>query len=219
MAIGAMTVFREPQLHKSEPLGTIKEQVAVTFRAVLGRKVLVRLLAVVVILTLVYELLYEFTQLWLSAVGTPVGMYGPAFALVISSSGIAGYAAGRLGGYRTRAIAGAFILMFVGAGALTFVHEFAAIIAAQVALGAGAVFLAIICMHDLHDLLPSQVRAGASSAVSTLSRLFVVVLGLGFGVASNSFSVFTAAWLFVVLVCVALACELGFRKHKLTIDK
>lgn len=215
----ALWMFKEPQLHKAESLGSIKEQLVTTFRAVLGRKVLIRLLLVVISVALVYEVIYEFSQLWLTATRVDTALFGPAFALVISSSGIAGLLAGKLSGKRSRVTPIAFALLLAGSVVLTFAHEFIVIVIAQAIVGGAAVLLSIFLLKDMHDLLPSAVRAGASSAVSTMTRACMIVLGLGFGVASAWVGIFATAWLLVGIVCIAALFELSRLRHKRQIDK
>ena len=207
-AIVALCIFKEPQLHKAEPLGTIRQQLRATYRAVLGRRTLLPLLGVVVMLTLIIELLFEFSQLWLTATHVMPAWYGPAFALAISSTAIGGYMAGKTERSKTVTTLVAYTCLVLAALALTFVYEFAAIVAAQTTLGAAATLLTVIFTKELHDRLPSKIRAGAASAVNATSRLIFVLLALGFGAFSTAYGVFNAAWMHVVVAVLIVACGL-----------
>jgi predicted MFS family arabinose efflux permease len=202
-SIGALAYFQEPQLHRSEPLGTVKEHVLQTFRSALGKRSLFRIVAMLLLLTIAAEMLQEFSQLWLIALGTAPALFGPAYALVIGTGGIAGYlqqhtTAGA--GRRKKSIFAAYACALAGAVTLAFPVGFALIVTAQLLLGVSVVFLVILFTADLHKQLPSRIRAGAASAVSTVARILLIPGSLLFGIFSQRFSVFTAAWVLVALL-------------------
>lgn len=94
--------------------------------------------------------------------------------------------------------------MFVGIGgviALSIAHI------AVVAIGQFAIIcmfsvLYIIANGRMHDMLPSHLRAGASSTVSTITTLcFLPLLGL-FGIIAQHFSVFQASFMLLPIAVV-----------------
>lgn len=207
IAIIALMKFNEPQLHKAEPLGTIKEQITETFGAVFRRRLLLRLLIALVMISLAIDALYEFNQLWFIAINTSPLLFGPLTALVISTIGIGSYLAGRVKSGRKAIIALCYGALGGSTVTLALATDFSVILAAQTVMGTSAVLLSVLYTADLHDALPSRVRAGAASAVSTVSRALLIPLGLLFGIISAEQSIFTASWLLVTVICIAAVFE------------
>ena len=85
---------------------------------------------------------------------------------------------------------------------------------AQVATIFGVTVLNIALTRYLHDAMPSTVRAGASSVVSTIGYAAFVPTALGFGVYSRSHGIFAASVFVVVplaVMCAAVACARRWR--------
>lgn len=204
LAIFALWRFKEPQLHRAEPLGSIKEHVVETFSSVLKNGVLLRLLTLLVIITILITMLYEFSQLWYIALAIPPVLFGPAFAAVQSAIGIGGVLAGKFSKYRLFAKVGGFACLLISSLSLIFFSQLIVIVVAQVLFGVSSIVLSILFMRELHDLLPSRVRAGASSAVSTIGRVTLIPIALLFGFVSSHVNVFSAAWIIVGLVIVSI---------------
>jgi len=205
-SIIALLFFKEPKVHKSEPLGKVTEHVTETFKAVLGKKSLIALLATLVCASLVMEILFDFYQLWLLAIGTKSEIYGIASATLTLSLGAAGLIAVKVHKRHTATLL-AVISVIIGSTLLMFSKHAALIMAAQLAIGVGATVLSILFTKDLHDTLPSRIRAGASSAVNTLSRIIFVPVSLIFGAVSAHASIFTACGILVAVGVLTLICE------------
>jgi Na+/melibiose symporter-like transporter len=94
-AIFALYKFKEPVLHEAEPLGNVREQIRETFRSVFGKRSLLRIVVTLLLVNLGTDTLYEFSQLWFIEANTPQNLFGPIYAVVLSTSGIGGYLAGR----------------------------------------------------------------------------------------------------------------------------
>jgi hypothetical protein len=206
-SIVALWKFNEPQLHKAEPLGSVKEQIIETFTSVLNQRSLVRILAVLLLLTLTMEMLFEFNQLWYIAVHTPPVWFGVIFALIISTSGIGGYLAGKIKSRRTGLLLPLFATLLISTAVMSLPIGVIPTLSAQIAMGIITVLLTILLKGDLHNQLPSRVRAGAASAVSTIGRLLLIPTGLIFGFLSTSHSVFAASWILVAIVVLAAASQ------------
>lgn len=211
-AIVALGLFKEPRLHKAESLGSLKEQVARTFKAVLRRGVLLWLLGLIVTLSLMLAVLLEFSQLWLIALQAQPVLYGPVYALVLSAAGIGGLLASYAAKRRQIATVVLLTAMTLSCLALALVQNLAIVVAAQVLLGTSTIAITVLCLRDFHDALPSTVRAGAASAVSTFARVLLIPFGLAFGFLSNRFDVFSAAWLLLVLTAIVFICYM--RKYR-----
>jgi hypothetical protein len=147
----------------------------------------------------VMRLLIEFYQLWYLGLALPVLWYGPACALMYSGAWSGGALAHRLRGGRTVLLAGLGTLV-IACG--LFVHDPRVVVGAQVATIFGVTILNIALTRYLHDAMPSTVRAGASSVVSTIGYAVFVPTALGFGVYSRAHGIFEAARFVVVPLAV-----------------
>lgn len=89
LAVTALLLFREPQLHKHrrQLLGA---QVRETFRAVTRRGYALPVVISLVIKTTVLFMMFEFAQLWLIALNAPTGFFGFAGALLYAAIGFGG---------------------------------------------------------------------------------------------------------------------------------
>jgi uncharacterized membrane protein YobD (UPF0266 family) len=72
-------------------------------------------------------------------------------------------------------------------------------VACQLVVILSAIIMQILLTRDMHDQLPSHIRAGAASAIGTLSRVGLIIMALVFGYVTQHSSVFTAAWLIAAL--------------------
>jgi hypothetical protein len=159
----------------------------------------------------VMRLLIEFYQLWYLGLALPVLWYGPSCALMYSGAWGGGALASRLRGGRTVLTAGLGTLVIAFG---LFIQNPRVVVAAQVATIFGVTVLNIALTRYLHDAMPSTVRAGASSVVSTIGYGVFVPVALGFGVYSRSHGIFAAS-VFVVAplaaMCFAVACARRWR--------
>lgn len=95
-----------------------------------------------------------------------------------------------------------FGLVVVG-GAGLMIEQIGVIITAQLLLQTFLIVLTVIMTKRFHDTIPSRNRAGAGSAIGTISQILALGLYLLFGFVSSSLSVFTTSWIFIVLACSA----------------
>lgn len=202
-----LIVFREPKLHKAETITPIVTHVKDTFAAVLHRGSLMEMLLILVVGTVLAEMIFEFSQLWLIATTTPVAQYGLASALLMSTVALAGLLAPRLRlENRFFVVAFTSIMMLAGLTLVLVPHTWP-LVAAQFIITIGLTATGIVYLERLHDRLPSGVRSGAASAISTLGRVIFIGIALGFGWLSQVYSVFSAAWLILIpltFICVFL---------------
>jgi predicted MFS family arabinose efflux permease len=202
----ALWAFREPQLHKTAVAEPLKQHVVNTFKAILNQGTLLWLLIALTAITLIIELVYEFQQLWLIHIGTSPVLFGPAYALVLSAIGIGGLLAPLAARKRHLSFVIIVSLMMISGLVLMTVPLFVPLVLAHTIVAGGAVILSVLCMHTLHDSLPSNVRAGASSALSTIARVALVPISLIFGAISQAASIFTASGIIVVLIILIAIC-------------
>jgi hypothetical protein len=153
----------------------------------------------------VMRLLIEFYQLWYLGLALPVIWYGPICALIYSGAWSGGALASRLRGGRTVLVAGLGTLA-IACG--LFVQDARVVAGAQVATILGVTVMNIVLTRYLHDAMPSAIRAGASSVVSTIGYGVFVPTALAFGLFSRGHGIFAASVFVVVplaVVCLAVA--------------
>jgi hypothetical protein len=88
------------------------------------------------------------------------------------------------------------LVLTTGAGGLV-------VTAAQVTLALLAGLAAIRVSAVLHDAVPSSIRSGVASGVSSLSWLVFLPVALGFGALSTAHGVQAAGWLLVAATVLA----------------
>jgi predicted MFS family arabinose efflux permease len=181
--------FREPSLHLRAPGAHLLAHLGQILRAATRAEVgwiVVALVAGCVTL----RLLIEFCQLWYLGLALPAVLYGPSCALLHSGAWAGSALADRLRGGRVVLMA-AFATFASAAG--LFVRSPAVVIAAQVAGLAGVTLLNIVLTRRLHEAMPSNIRAGASSVVSTIGYGLFVPAALGLGLVSRAHGIFEAS--------------------------
>jgi MFS transporter len=203
-AFATVARFREPGLHRTAPrphlaahLGRI---VHGTTSGTIGW-IVTGLVANCVVM----RLLIEFYQLWYLGLALPVLWYGPSCALMYTGAWSGGALASRLRGRRTVPAAA---LATLAAAAGLFAHDPRAVIGAQVTTIFGVTVLNIALTRHLHDTLPSTVRAGTSSVISTLGYGLFVPTALAFGLFSHSHGIFPASIFIAIplaVVCISVA--------------
>lgn len=217
LAIFALIKFKEPQLHKSEIAVPVKEHVRTTFKAVARNREIALIIAVMTLLTLLSETIFEFSQLWLIALATPVVFYGIANASLLLTIGIGGGAVAYVKLHRYRVMVLALGLMLLASLGLIFLRNTIAIVASQVVFAAVLIGINVVFTRMMHDKLSSKIRAGAASAVSTFARTLLIPSALLFGYISNTKGVFMSGWMLFVLavvVSVLILREANKRNHR-----
>jgi MFS family permease len=203
----ALALFKESTLHKEGQHDSVVAHVRETFKMVLGQPVLLPLVGLIVTIILALVMVYEFNQLWLIALNTPPAWFGVAVSITMAASGAAGYFVSKAKRRKKLAKLGLHTGLLLSALALTFAPHIVVASAALFTFAFTGVCLNILAMRDLHDVLPSRVRAGASSSLSSLARIFVIPVSLLFGTVSATYSVFSAAWIVVVLAALVFLLE------------
>ncbi len=209
-AFVTLSRFREPSLHRSVPGLHLAAHLGQIVRGAAGGRAGWIVLALVAN-CVVMRLLIEFYQLWYLGLALPVLWYGPSCALMYSGAWGGGALASWLRGGRTVLVAGPGTLVIAFG---LFVQDPRVVAAAQVATIFGVTVLNITLTRYLHDAMPSTVRAGASSVVSTIGYATFVPTALGFGVYSRSHGIFAASVFVVVplaVMCAAVACARRWR--------
>jgi len=181
--------FREPSLHRKAPEARLSAHLGQILRS--ATKADVAWIVVALVANgLAMRLLFEFCQLWYLGLALPAVWYGPSFALLYSGAWSGGALADRLRDGRTVLVTG-FGTLAIAAG--LFIRAPVVVIGAQVAAIIGIMVLNIALTRYLHDAMPSNIRAGASSVVSTIGYGVFIPTALGFGLVSRAHGIFEAS--------------------------
>jgi MFS family permease len=197
--------FREPGLHQTGERDGLREHVGLTVRTILGRGDLLPIVVLGALTALIAQVIFEFGPLWLVALAAPAVLFGPYWAALVSTLGLGGLVAERIR-LDTPARAVGFALLMTGAGVLlSLSRTLAAVIIAQVVL---ALLISIAGIHVsslLHDAVPSPIRAGVASGVSTLSWIGFLPFALAFGWITKEFGTGASGWMITGSTVLAAA--------------
>jgi MFS family permease len=210
----ALLRFREPKLHKAEPLVSVPKHIQQTFSIILTQRKLVPVLAVMLSAGLLLQAILEFNQLWWLSVAAPIGLYGVATALNLGSTGLGGLLASKLKLNNPITIGVLIAATLASVVVLMRWHNFYAVVAAQMTLVIVTVAYGVVFSKALHDELPSRLRAGSASAVSTFVSIFFIPFALSFGAISNRESPFSAAVLVFGIAVVLVIALIGSTLHR-----
>jgi MFS family permease len=181
LAIIGFLRFEEPRLHQAAERVSLRSHIALTFRTMITSRVVLCVLLLVAAGGLLSQAVFEFGPLWLVELAAPAVLYGPYWAVLVSTLGVAGLLISKLNLER-RLMLGLLIILSLGTTLLlTWTRSLPLLITAQVLL---ALVLAIISIHAsrlLHDAVPSSVRAGVSSGGGTMTWALFLPFSLAFG--------------------------------------
>ncbi len=192
LSILALLRFREPTLHRSSEPVPLRRQLRQTVRA-LDRR-LAPVVALAVLAALLVQALYEFGPLWMVAIAAPAVLFGPYWAALMSTMAFGGLLAGR---FSARALTWSAVPLTAAAGGLVLARDVVAVTLAQVVLGLVLILVGVHVSKLVNDAVPSSVRAGVTSGVSTLTWLVFLPFSLAFGLAADAWGVHSAGWLLV----------------------
>ena len=130
---------------------------------------------------LLSQAVFEFGPLWLVALQAPAVLYGPYWAVLVSTLGIGGLLIAKLHLERWLMVAVLIIGSLATALVLTWTRSLPVVIAAQVVLALVLALLGIHASRVLHDSVPSSIRAGVSSGAGTLTWVLFLPFSLVFG--------------------------------------
>ena len=92
LAIIGFLRFDEPRLHQAAERVSLRSHVALTFRTMITTRAVVGALLLVATAGLLAQAVFEFGPLWLVALEAPAVLYGPYWAVLVSTLGMGGLA-------------------------------------------------------------------------------------------------------------------------------
>jgi MFS family permease len=204
-AIVALLRFREPTLHRAEQGESLRRHTMTTYATLLRSGPLRTTAVAMASCALLLQAIFEFGPLWMVALAAPAFLFGPQWAGLMSASGVGAMLAGRL--HRpNRRTQGAIGTVSIAASVTLVVSRTPlVIISAQILLATLLVFASTLLTRTLHDQIPSNIRAGVSSGVGTLTWIVFLPFAIAFGVIANRVSIPSAGWLLVAATFAALA--------------
>lgn len=201
-SVAALLIFREPQLHKAEVALPMKQHIRETLAAVLRRRYLIPVLGVLVTTAVLIFTILEYSQVWLIALAVPIFLYGPIDAVILAGYGIGGAVGSRLQLHKKPIMITHLLLTLLASLGLALTRNIVLIVLCLTMISITLTGLTVVFTKLLHDSLHSKIRAGASSAVSSMGRILIIPIVLLFGYISERTDIFQAAWLLVGLVIV-----------------
>lgn len=198
-SIWALLKFREPTLHKEhEPL-TIKQQIKLSYQAILQNRALFPVISVLVLEAVLIFGMYEFAQLWLFALHLRTAYFGIANAVLLASLVLGGSSVDRLKMNRYVLTLCVLLLLITACVGLIVSRNIIVIVLFQLLYATCLINISVIFSRILHDGLSANIRAGASSSASTLGRLVLIPIALLFGYLSQKYSIYEAAYTLLAL--------------------
>ena len=197
--------FKEPQLHKAEVSEPVFKHIRQTFAAVLRNPVLVPVVIATVGFTILGEFIFELSQLWFIAVAAPIALFGVFNAAVFSSWTTGGLLAARI--KSKTAIVGLMVMTLAMVVLLIASRQYIFVLIAQVILAVCLIAIGVILAKKMHDELPSRLRAGSSSVISTIARIILIPGSLLVTGIAQAYDMSTATY---VLLGVAVISVIAF---------
>lgn len=207
-AILFVLAFKEPRLHRAEATEPVLKHVKQTFSAILRNPVLPLIVVSIVGFAIVQESFYELSQLWFIALATPLILYGPFSAILFSTWTIGGLISSRIVSKKGQIISVAILMTSVTA--MIFVQQYWVTIACQFIALSSLVMLGVALSKKLQDELPSRLRAGASSFVSTITRIIIIPATILFTWVAQENGIFNATY---IILAIGLVASVAFIIH------
>lgn len=212
LAIPLVLRYRDARIHRQSTESALLAHIRDTFGAVFRNPSLIWILMTMFSIGLANGIIGEMHQLWYIALSAPVLFFGVVGAMVNATWGFGGIISRFF--ISKRALITALCVIFAASLLLTVMRQYVLVLVAQFIIMMLANAVSVAMVAQMHRQLPSRVRAGASSAVNTVARLFNIPLVLLFGWLAGHYSVYAAAWIIVVLVGLGLASELNVRSKR-----
>ena len=205
VVVSILVVLRcpEPRLHRAGERTSLRAHTALTFQTLACSRRLLPVVTLSVLSGVVLQVVLEFGPLWLVALAAPAVLYGPHWAGLTGSLGLAGALTGRVRLDRPAPAVAVAATMTAACLTLTVTANLVVVVAAQVVLALLVAVAGIHLSQLLHDAVPSTVRAGVASGVSTLTWLVFLPVALTFGLLAEHHGVHSGGWILTAFTASA----------------
>lgn len=201
-ALLSATLLVEPPQHQKSEATLLLHHVKETFLHVWRKGLVGWIVTSIVSISIITGFLLEVDQLWPIALALPLILYGPLNALLLLGYGLGTPLANKITKNKMISVL-ACVLGLLCILALS-IRNMPLIALSQFGIIGIFSALYIIANGKLHDTLPSRIRVGALSVVSTLTTISFLPLLLIFGRLAQSTSVFTASYMLIPIAILAL---------------
>jgi predicted MFS family arabinose efflux permease len=203
LSIVALLRCTEPQLHRAAEPTSLRAHIGLTYHTLTRRARLLPIVTLSVLTGLILQVVLEFGPLWLVALAVPAVLYGPYWAGLVSCLGLGGLIAGRIHLDRPCTATTVATLMTGSSVVLTTSGNVIVVTAAQIVLALLIVAAGIHISRLLNDAVPSTVRAGVASGVSTFTWIAFLPIALIFGLLTKDHGVHAAGWMITSITLAA----------------
>ncbi len=204
--------FKEPQLHKAEVSEPVFKHIRQTFGAVLRNPVLVPVVIATIGFIVLQEFIFELSQLWYIAVAAPIALYGVFNAAVFSSWTTGGLLAARI---KSRGSVMSLMVLLIAMIILLIVsRNYVMVLIAQLTMAICLIAIGVILSKKLHDELPSRLRAGSSSVISTIARIIIIPGSLVVTGVAQAYDMFAATYIMLAIAIVSVIAFVSIGRAK-----
>lgn len=204
--------FNEPQIHKAEVAEPVFKHIRQTFAVVLKNPVLLPVVVATVGFTVLAEFIFEFSQLWFIAVSAPIALYGVFNAAIFSSWTTGGLLATHL--KSRRAVIILMIVTILMVILLIASRHYVFVLIAQIVIAVCLIAVGVILAKKMHDELPSRLRAGSSSVISTVARIIIIPGSLIVSGIGQAYSMSAATYILLGIVLISVTAFLSIESVK-----
>lgn len=218
VAVGmyALSLMREPKTHKAEVDTThLLDHVRETFRSVVRSRLLILLFITNMLLGSILRIMWEYNQLWYINLGLPIILFGIAYTLVFLALTIREKFVSI---FKTDRFKLLVILLIAALFSTIFLMIHNAFIAAvgivitMLLLLSGELVLTVL----QQDRLPSRVRAGATSVLSSTINLLFIPTGIIFGALIDAITITKASlFIFALLTFAVIFAYMSYQSRDL----
>lgn len=209
MSIYFLLRFKEPSLHRMEVSEPVFAHIRQTFAAVLKNRFLLPVIVAIIGFAVIQETIFEFSQLWFIALATPIVLFGVISATVFSTWTAGGLIAPFFNS-RTRIFVACLVLLIALAG-LALSQNYWLTLVVQFTIGLLMIAFGVLLSKKMHDQLPSKLRAGSSSVISTIARFILIPLSLVLTFVAQASDIFAASWILLVIGIISVIAFLAVK--------
>jgi MFS family permease len=206
-SIIALACIREPHLHRQtidETGGrrSLAVQARDTFATITRRSEVRRVALLMALCAMLVQMVIEFGPLWLLELRSKPGSYGPFSAAAFGALGVGGWLAGHVDLHRRSHRRIAVAVIAASTATFSTLRNMPGVTIAMAGFVTTLVVARIALTAKLHAASESSVRAGVSSAVSTLSFVIFLPISVVFGLITDRSGVYMAAILMAAVAFI-----------------
>lgn len=201
LALLSLIKLKEPKNQTENETMFLVHHIKDTFKHVFQKGIVGWIVLSAISIGIMSKFLLETDQFWPLALSMPLFLYGPLNALLLFGYGVSGTLTNLI--TKNNKYLKYIILSFVIVFGLLIKNIYVVAISQFLIIALYGALL-IIATGKLHDSLPSRLRAGSASVVSSLTSIIFIPTVLVFGKITDKYSVFTAAYMIIPISLIGL---------------